>query len=672
MTRDACSTTGQAAGSIPSPALRPAFPAGRAQVDPAARRCHGRCVTGAPARSPRPAWRLLPAVLLLALLAAPGGLREGAAAPRPEPVVLALLATGGEGPLSRAAGAAALVESLPGVEPDPQAPLRIEALDDGGTPAGLEAALKRLRALKPQGVLALPAPALAPAYALAARALRVPWVMLAPGALDVLAGSAHVVQLAPSLATQAVAVGDALRAPLGAASVALVREPGAAGDAWEATLRRNLPGTARDLGSYAWTAGGEAAVLDALLAQAPARVVVALHGRELASFARTLHGRDVRLPCLYLDLARSEALRAQAPRAFADALALGGPDPEGLGRLGEALALALEAKGLAPGEVEVRAAEAARRLLLSARRAGSRQARKVLEAWQPGTPEQGLLGRLGFEPAGHVRSFPLRLWRERAGRWEEVPAGSLPADGCGPPLGFQAPRGALRPARGRLAWLTWGEGAKRTIEADLQALGLTTGGYDPELDQLVLDEIVARAIRIAYQLFRREPDGTPLPGWSWGVTFTTQQPESLHPSETWVATLAGDDPAAGGMVTGDGRVSVFTTFLVRTMYAQHKLDPPLTAFDKPHLLGRHRWGEDKVHDHRGELVRCLVDGFASAIGLTLAHELGHLCGCGHDTEHPTSIMNVEAGAGAAWADCVWIPSHQAEVTRTLGVEGVEK
>ena len=58
--------------------------------------------------------------------------------------------------------------------------------------------------------------------------------------------------------------------------------------------------------------------------------------------------------------------------------------------------------------------------------------------------------------------------------------------------------------------------------------------------------------------------------------------------------------------------------------------------------------------------------------MTLAHEFGHLCGCGHDTEHPTSIMNVVAGAGASWADAVWIPAHQKNLTQTLGIEGVEK
>jgi hypothetical protein len=35
-------------------------------------------------------------------------------------------------------------------------------------------------------------------------------------------------------------------------------------------------------------------------------------------------------------------------------------------------------------------------------------------------------------------------------------------------------------------------------------------------------------------------------------------------------------------------------------------------------------------------------------------------------------MNVVAGAGAPWAEAVWIPAHQKTVTQALGIEGVEK
>ncbi|MEZ6009866.1 MAG: hypothetical protein R3F05_19200 [Planctomycetota bacterium] len=79
-------------------------------------------------------------------------------------------------------------------------------------------------------------------------------------------------------------------------------------------------------------------------------------------------------------------------------------------------------------------------------------------------------------------------------------------------------------------------------------------------------------------------------------------------------------------------------------------------------------GDDLTANRRADEIRCLVDGFASAVGLTLAHEYGHCCGCDHDTEHPTSIMNVLAGAGAGWEDAVWIPRHQQRLTQTLGIE----
>jgi hypothetical protein len=115
-------------------------------------------------------------------------------------------------------------------------------------------------------------------------------------------------------------------------------------------------------------------------------------------------------------------------------------------------------------------------------------------------------------------------------------------------------------------------------------------------------------------------------------------------------------------------VAVYSTFLRRTMYQQHALVPPLSPADAPLLDGSYRWGDDLARNRRADEIRCLVDGFASAVGLTLAHEYGHCCGCDHDVEHPTSIMNVVAGAGAGWEDAVWIPRHQQRITQTLGIE----
>lgn len=622
----------------------------------------------------RPASRACALLGWSVLLAAGGwgGGREASSAPPAEPVLIAVLGTGADGLLAEAQRGALLAGELPGLPVGDGRPLVVEAFDDGGTAEGLAAALKRLKARKPVGVVALPSGDLRSAHAEAARSLRVPWFMLTASTVDALRGAGNAFHLAPSFVSQAVAVGDALRAPLGAASVAVVREPTAGGAELEAALRRNLPSTARDLGSLVLEAGGAAAVVEELARLKPEWVLVALTGAHLERFARALESAPEVPRCLYLDLSRSEALRLAAPRAFERACLLGGPDPEGQGRAGEALLTLLEKRGQASSEMLVRAAEATRRLLTAARLADGSSLKKLMEALAPERPSQGLLGPLAFEPPGTVRFFPLRLWRVRNARFEELPAGQLPTPECGPPLGFARAAALPPPPRGRLGFLTYGEAPVRTIEADLNELQLSTGGYDPELDQLVKDEILARAMRIAYRLFRREADGTPISGWSWGMVFTTHKPVERSPSAVWIATLAGDDEAAGGRVTGSGSVAIYTTFLKRTMYAQHKLDPPLEAVDKPHLLGRHRWGEDVLADQRGEKIRCLIDGFASAVALTLAHEFGHLCGCGHDVEHPTSIMNVVAGAGASWADAVWIPSHQKNVSLTLGVEGVEK
>ena len=138
-----------------------------------------------------------------------------------------------------------------------------------------------------------------------------------------------------------------------------------------------------------------------------------------------------------------------------------------------------------------------------------------------------------------------------------------------------------------------------------------------------------------------------------------------------MAVVAGDHEAAGGQAFGTW-VAVYSTFLKRTMYASRKLDPPISAADRHLLDGTYRWGTDRSANFRADKIRCLMDGFASAIGLTLSHEYGHLCGCGHDTEHPTSIMNVVAGAGASWEDAVWIPRHQRNVTTALGIEAVRR
>ncbi len=631
-----------------------------------------------PRPRPPPRGRALLRASLLAGLALAGGPWAGptpaAAAPRVEPLTLGLLGSAADGRgFSAAQAGLKAVAALPGLPDDPARPLEVVAADDGGSVAGLEAAVKTLRARRVSGVVALPSGDLREAYAEAARRLRVPWIVIGPWAADALRAAGGLWHLGPSIARQGLTLADALRSPLGAESAAVLHDPGSAGRELADALRRNRPPVARDLGAFELGPGVEAEAVAQAAATGAQWLVVAATGRALEACAKALEGLEPVPRCLFADLARSATVQALAPRVFEAGVLLGGPDPEGEGRLGETLLSTLERQGAPEDELAVRAAEAGRRLLLAARQAGSDAHKKLVEALAPERPVAGLLGTYAFDPSGSTRAFPCRLWRVRpGGRFQEWPAGLLPTPACGPPLGFGRPGVPPRARKARLGWLTWGEKPVRTIEQDLAALHLSSGGYDPELDGLVRDEILARAIRIAYQLFRREPDGTAIPGWSWGLALTTEKPAEVRPAEVWVATVAGDDPDAGGRVTGAGTVAVYATFLQRTMYVQHRLEPPLTVEDKPFLLARHRWGEDRARDRRAQELQCLVDGFASAIALTLAHEFGHLCGCGHDTEHPTSIMNVVAGAGASWEEAVWIPAHQRNLTTTLGIEGVEK
>ena len=225
--------------------------------------------------------------------------------------------------------------------------------------------------------------------------------------------------------------------------------------------------------------------------------------------------------------------------------------------------------------------------------------RAALEA---ASGENGVLGTLVTEPHRGIRFFPFTYWVVRKGRAEIWADGLLPTAGCGPPLGFGRPPPAeINEQKGRVGYLTYGDGDTRTIEQDLFEIGLSTNGADPELDRLVRDEILGRAIRIAHQLFRREPDGTPIPGWSWGMTFTTEPPsDDLPRSRVWLGVVAGDHPAAGGQVIGSGMVAIYSTFLKRTMYVQRKLDPPLSAADRVLLDGTYRWGEDRTLNFRVE------------------------------------------------------------------------
>jgi len=585
--------------------------------------------------------------------------------------VVAVLGSARDGRRLQAAadGARVAARSNP-TKPKPGA--RVEVLDTGGTPAGFKKAFRRLRALKAVGVVALPAGDQHRLYWKAARGLRVPWITLSGVAPDEVRSPGNLLYWGPTPTSQAIRAADSLLAPLAARRVAVVHEMTQYGRLLAAGCTRNLSAEITLAGVEAWDEGSGEAALRALGALEAEWIYVAMNGEPLLAFVRCLAGSNWRPRLLFADGARDESLLSVAGSSLEGCVFLDGPDPEMQGQLGERLLDALERSERPLDVVTGRAYEAARLLLDAAARAGSTKPRALWEALDPETPHSGTFGRLRFEPHGALRHFPTTWWIVKKGRYVSWPEGLLPTEGCGPPIGFGHPRPAPLSPKGKLGVLTYGAGAKRTIEADLRAMGLSTGGRQPKLDTIVRQEILGRALRIANQLFRREADGTAIGGWSWGLTLTMQPPpEEIKASRIWRAVVAGDHPAAGGQAFGTW-VAVYSTFLERTMYARRKLDPPLSGEDRVLLDGSYRWGSDRALNFRADKIRCLMDGFSSAVGLTLSHEYGHLCGCGHDQESPTSIMNVVAGAGASWEDALWIPRHQHNLTATLGIEGLPK
>lgn len=281
-----------------------------------------------------------------------------------------------------------------------------------------------------------------------------------------------------------------------------------------------------------------------------------------------------------------------------------------------------------------------------------------------------------FDVAGRAA-----LWRWGAatgadGGVKPVDPGFLGNDAFGPFLGLRSPSLYRAEPGTKVVWVTFGDAASkppRTIEKDLGELGLGTRGYEGSLDGMVLDELLARALGKLNRLFLRNEDGTPIPGVSFQVSFTTTFPADRKPSEVWTMVVAGDDAEAGGRAfPGEGRCEVYATFLRRTIFQAGALTPRLDHDDLAWVNGTHLWKGVKLEHLRADQVRALVDGYAGAFALTGAHEVGHLAGLGHDTTDERSIMNVTEGAGLRETAAFFIPGHAAVIERLVGRTPVPK
>lgn len=248
--------------------------------------------------------------------------------------------------------------------------------------------------------------------------------------------------------------------------------------------------------------------------------------------------------------------------------------------------------------------------------------------------------------------------------------GFLPDDDFGALLGLRRKEAYTVEPGTKVVWLTFGDEKSRpprTIEKDLALLHLGTRGYEGNLDEVVREELMARALGKFNRLFLKNTDGTFIPGVSYGISFTATKPEGMKAPELWEAVIAGDDPDAGGRAwPGEGRCEIYATFLRRTIFQVGALEPPLSYDDKPYLDDSLPWKGVRLEHLRADRLRALIDGYAGAFALTGAHELGHLAGLGHDTTDPRSIMNVVEGAGLRETHVWFVPPHAALLERVLG------
>ncbi len=302
---------------------------------------------------------------------------------------------------------------------------------------------------------------------------------------------------------------------------------------------------------------------------------------------------------------------------------------------------------------------AGRWVFAALRAAGAANAKKLVPELRA-LARNGARGRPVFDPWGHASLARLEPWRSPAVREDpachRVRPTLMPLAGI-PQIGtFRSDAFRWEPDT-FYVHCTFTEGAKRTIEKDLAALGLHTGGYEAALEAQVLDDLLGRTMSRLNRLFLRNPDGSAIPGVSFRITFgAAEPPKGVKASHRWLMELAGDDPDAGGRASGS-TAWVFTTFIQRTIYAKHAIAPSLSAKDRPYLAGTYKWGTSVEENLRGDTIRALLDGYTQGLALTGAHELGHLAGCGHDEKSPRSIMNVAEAVGLDFEWAEWIPDH---------------
>ncbi len=288
---------------------------------------------------------------------------------------------------------------------------------------------------------------------------------------------------------------------------------------------------------------------------------------------------------------------------------------------------------------------------------------------------EGARGKYVFETWGHACLARFEGWRGAKFR-EDPPCArqrptTLPISGI-PQVGFFSGSRFKYEPGSCYVWMHWGKPEERTIEKDLKALGLDPGAYEEGFRAELVDDLMGRTMSRLHRLFLRNPDGTPIPGISYNVTFGTEKdPPGLKGGQRFEMVLRGDNPSTGGVAHGTS-CEVFTTFIQRTIYVKQALVPPISIDDRAYVNGSYKWGTSLERNLRGDGIRALHDGFTQGFALTGSHEAGHMFGLGHDEASPRSIMNVVEAVGLDFEWAEWIPENAKTLETRLGRVPVAK
>ncbi len=296
-------------------------------------------------------------------------------------------------------------------------------------------------------------------------------------------------------------------------------------------------------------------------------------------------------------------------------------------------------------------------------------------------------GRPYLDEAGRAALYQWFAWTMGEKGPEPIKASYLPTRDIGPMLRSKRVADWDRVEineETQVVWLTFGEKEPkvksenaRTIEEDLAALGLNSSGYEAEMDPWLLEELQTRTLGKLNRAFLKNYDGTFVPGVSWNIHFTFTKPEKRKGPQPWTGLIAGemnwdkaknepkaDDP--GGMASGN-LVHIYSRWMRYHMAIRDKkLKPRMNREDRKYMDGTYSWGTSWEENFRGDSIRAVLDGYADGFALTGAHELGHVCGCNHDTESKRSIMNVVDGVGIRTTQACWIPMHVKALDTALG------